>query len=133
MLKGLKTYAVVGIAILSALLGYFNDQLTMLQALEAIGIAVGLGGNRLVLNAAAILNGPYSRGLTKAGLNGRAWVAYLGTALAILTAIIAGLNGEQDSATTIAAVLGALGLNFLGMGAKKVALGTEPVTAPVRR
>lgn len=129
MLGGLKTYLVVAVAILAALLGYFNEQLTLLQALEAIGLALGIGGNRAVVWAGQVLNSPYGR--TTAGTpnpNLRQLVTYVGVALTIATALLAGVNGEQESAVTIAAILGALGLNFLGLGAKKQAEGVPPAT-----
>jgi hypothetical protein len=127
MLKGLKTYAVAGVAIISAVLAYLTGQLTLVAALEAVGLALGLGGNRLLINAAAILNGPYRSARLSTNLNTRAAVTYLGVALTILTAIVAGLNGDQDSVTVIGSILAALGLSFLGLGAKKVATGDEPV------
>lgn len=127
MLEGLKTYAVVAVAILAAILGYFNDQLTLLQALEAIGLAVGLGGNRAVVWAGQVLNSGYVR--TKAGTPDprlRQLVTYAGVALTIITAVLASLNGQQDATVTIGAIMGALGLNFLGLGAKNQAEGKVP-------
>jgi hypothetical protein len=123
MLKGLKTYLVAAVAVLTALLGYFTGTVTLLQALEAIGLAVGLGGNRAVLTAAAVLNQPYRMPGGTPNPNARQWVTYLGVATTILTAVLAQTNGEQGLIATVSAVLGALGLNFLGLGAKKVATG----------
>jgi hypothetical protein len=123
-LKGYKTYIVAAVAVLSAILGYFNEQLTLLQALEAIGLAIGLGGNRAVVRAAALLNSPYrAPGTDRIDPDLRQWVVYAGVALTILTAVLAGINGQQDAVATIGAILGALGLNFLGLGAKKAATG----------
>lgn len=130
MLEGLKTYVVVAVAILSAILGYFSDQLTLLQTLEAIGLAIGIGGNRAVVYAGQVLNSPYrSAGAGTPDPRLRQVVTYLGVALTILTALLAGINGEQDAAVTIGAILGALGLNFLGLGAKKQAEGVPPAKA----
>lgn len=115
MLQGFKTYIIAAVAILSAILGFFSHDLTLLQAAEAIGLALGLGGNRAVLAAretvAAIQSGADPRA--------RLIVTYAGVALTILTAVLAGINGQQDPVVTIGAILGALGLNFLGLGAKK--------------
>lgn len=134
MLEGYKTYLVAAVAIISAIIGYFDGQLTLLQVLQATGIAIGISGNRAVIWAGQVLNAPYP---ASASVDPRArqLVTYLGVALAIITAIIAGLNGEQEPAVTIAAILGALGINFLGLGAKKQAEGTPPVavTTAARR
>lgn len=116
MLPGLKTYIVAAVAVLSALLGFFAGDLTLLQTASAIGIALGLGGNRAVLAVAEKWSDPRQ---IAASPTGRLLITYAGVALAILTAILAGLNGEQSPAVTIATILGALGLNFLGLGAKK--------------
>ena len=123
MLKGYKTYLVAAVAVLTAILGYLGHQLTLLQALQAIGLAVGLGGNRLLLRAAAVLNSPYSGAIGAPDANARAWTIYAGVALTILTAALAYLDGSQSLVATIAAILSALGLNTLGVGVKKVADG----------
>lgn len=123
-LEGLKTYLVVAIAILSALLGFAVEQITLLQALQAIGLALGIGGNRSVVKVAEAATNAY-RSDPERDPRLRILVTYAGVALTILTALLAGLNGEQPAAITISAILGALGLNFLGLGAKKAA---EPVT-----
>jgi drug/metabolite transporter (DMT)-like permease len=131
MLEGLKTYVVIAVAILSAILGYFNDQLTGLQALEAIGLALALGGNRAVVWAGQVLNSPYGRLTdgTRPNPTLRNLTTYVGVVLAILTAVLAAMNGEQDSSVTIGVILGALGLNFLGLGAKAQAEGETPTAA----
>lgn len=126
MPTGFKTYIVVAIAIVSAILGYFSDQMTLLQALEGIGLALGVGGNRAVLKVGEVLNAPFNSTVS-GDPRTRQWVTYIGSALTVLTAILAGVNGEQPSALTIAAILGALGLNFLGLGATKVATGEAAV------
>jgi hypothetical protein len=121
-LKGYKTYIVVAIAVLTAIVAYFGNQLTLLQSLQAIGLALGLGGNRALVRAVALLHTRY--GVTSpTDPAARAYVVYASVALTILTAVLAQLNGQQDLLTTVNAVLAALGLNFLGMGAKKAALG----------
>lgn len=122
MLEGLKTYLIVAVAILSAILGYFNDQLTLLQAGQAIGLALGIAGNRSILQVGQMFRTGFGT-LAVAEANRRKWITYVGTALTILTAAIAGVSGEQDSVVTIAAILGALGINFLGVGAKKTVTG----------
>jgi hypothetical protein len=119
MLTGLKTYAVVAVAIISAALGYFDGQLTLMQALQACGLAASLGGNRAVIKVGEVLNSPYRSAAGTLDPRMRQMVTYAGAALTILTAIIANLNGEQEPAVTIGVILAALGLNFLGLGAKK--------------
>jgi hypothetical protein len=126
MLEGYKTYIIAAVAVLTAILGYFSDQLTLLQALEAIGIAVGFGGNRAVVWAGQVLNSPY---VAKAGDPSpahRQLVTYLGVGLAILTAVLAAIGGDQPLSVTIATILSALGLNFVSLGAKKQAEGVPP-------
>lgn len=122
-LKGYKTYVIVAIAVLSAVLGYFDGQLTLLQALQAIGLAVGIGGNRAIITAAAVLNSPYRGPGGPVSPFARQLTVYAGVALTILTAVLAAINDQQGAVATIGAVLGALGLNFLGVGAKKAATG----------
>lgn len=122
-LKGYKTYIVVAIAVLSAILGYFDGQLTLLQALQAIGLAVGIGGNRAIITAAAVLNSPYRGPGEAVSPFARQLTVYAGVALTILTAVLAAINDQQGAVATIGAILGALGLNFLGVGAKKAATG----------
>lgn len=117
MLTGLKTYIIAAVAVLSALLGFFAGDLTLLQTASAIGIALGLGGDRAVLAVAERWSDP--RAKIAASPTGRLLITYAGVAVAILSAILAGLNGEQPPAVTIATILAALGLNFLGLGAKK--------------
>lgn len=117
MLPGLKTYIIAAIAILSALLGWYAGELTLLQAFEAIGLALGLGGTRAVAKAGDMA--AYTRSLVEKDPRLRMLVTYAGVALTILTAILAGLNGEQPAVVTIGAILGALGLNFLGLGVRK--------------
>lgn len=119
MLTGFKTYIVVAVAIMSAVAGYFSGQLTLLHALEGVGLAVGLAGNRAVLKLGEVLNSPFNSTLD-GDPRSRQWVTYIGAALTIITAVLAGTSGEQPAAVTIAAILGALGLNFLGLGARKV-------------
>ncbi len=127
MLEGLKTYAVVAVAIIAAILGYFSGQLTLLHAFEAVGLALGVGGNRAVVWAGQVLNSPYrvAPGSTP-DPRVRMLVTYFGVAMTIISAVLAGLNAEQPSAVTIGAILGALGLQFLGLGAKKQADGVPP-------
>lgn len=132
MLDGLKTYVVVAVAILSALLGYYDGQLTLLQAGQAIGLALGLGGNRAVVWAGQVLNAPYrTAGGDTPNPKLRQLVTYAGVALSILTAVLAAANGEQSSASTIGVILGAVGLNFLGIGSQKAALGEAPPRSSV--
>lgn len=123
MLTGYKTYLVAAVAVLAAILGYLTDQLTLLEALQAVGLAIGLGGNRALLRAAAVLNSPYSQIMANPDPTKRALTTYVGVALTVLTAVLAYLNQQQDIAVTVAAILGALGLTFLGTGMKKVADG----------
>jgi hypothetical protein len=120
MLEGLKTYLVVAVAILSALAGYFDGQLTLLQALEAAGLAISLGGNRAVIKVGEVLNSPYQSAAGTLDPRNRQMVTYAGVALTVVTALLAGINGDQAPAVTIGVILGAIGLNFLGLGAKKV-------------
>lgn len=122
-LEGLKTYIVVAIAILSAFLGYTSEQLTLWQALQAVGLALGIGGNRAVVKVAEAVT--QYRSTAERDPRLRLLVTYAGVALTILTAVLASISGEQPLAVTVGAILGALGLNFLGLGAKKAA---EPTT-----
>lgn len=117
MLTGLKTYVIAAIAILAALLGVFSGDLTILQAGEAIGLALGIGGTRAVASVGEAWNS--TRAKFAGSPAGRILITYGGVALAILSAILAGLNGQQDPVVTIATILGALGINFLGLGVKK--------------
>lgn len=119
MLTGLKTYIVAAIAILSAAAAFLIGDITLFQALAAAGVALGLGGNRYVAKAVELANA--TRRGAAADPELRIWVTHIGTALAVLTAILAGINGEQSSAATIAAVLTALGVDFLGLGVKNAA------------
>ena len=114
MLDGFKTYLIAAIAILSAILAYFAGELSLLQALEAIGLAIGVSGTRAV---AAVRQ--FDPRQISADPEVRKWLIYGGVALSILSAILAGINGEQDPVVTISTVLGALGINFLGIGVKK--------------
>lgn len=118
-MTGYKTYLTIAVAILAALFGYLTQELTLLQALTAAGLALGVGGNRAVAGAVQALNQPYRRDAAPPSPSERQWVTYVGAALAVLTAILAFTNGEQDLPVTIAAVLGALGINFVGLGIKK--------------
>lgn len=117
MLTGLKTYIVAAVAILAALLGAFSGDLTILQAGEAIGLALGIGGTRAVASIGE--QWASTRAKIAGSPTGRILITYGGVALAILSAILAGLNGEQSSVVTIGTILGALGINFLGLGVKK--------------
>jgi hypothetical protein len=123
-LKGYKTYIVAALAVIATLLGYLNGQLTLLQLLEGVGLALGLGGNRAVVRTAALLNTRFRTATTdRIDPDARIWSVYAGVALTIVTAIMAYVTGQQDVVATVSAVLGALGLNFLGLGAKKAATG----------
>lgn len=130
MLDGLKTYLVVAVAILSSLFAYMTGEMTLLQTVQAAGLALGLGGNRAVIWAGQVINSPFSGAPGRTpDTRTRMIVVYVGVALTIASAALAGLNGEQDLVVTIGAILAALGLNFLGLGAKKQADGIPPATA----
>lgn len=118
MLTGLKTYIIAAVAALSAILGIVTGEVGLVEGLIAIGLATGLWGDRLVLKAVEIVNSPSS--LT-ADPNIRMWVTHAGTALAVLSAVYAGVTGQTDPVAVISAILSALGINFLGLGAKKLA------------
>lgn len=119
-MTGIKTYLTVAVAILAALFAYLTGEFTLLQALTAAGLALGLGGNRAVAGAVQTINTvPLRRDATPPSPDQRQWVTYVGAALATLTAVLAFVNGEQDLPVTITAVLGALGINFLGLGIRK--------------
>lgn len=120
MLTGYKTYIVAAIAVLSALAGYFDQQLTLLQALEAVGLAVGLAGNRAIIKVGEVLNAPFKTAAGTGDPVTRQWVTYIGSAVTALSAVLSGMASEQPPAVTIAAILGALGLSFLGLGASKI-------------
>ena len=49
ILSGMKTYIVAAVAVLAAIIGLFNGELTLLQTLSAIGLATGLFGDRMIL------------------------------------------------------------------------------------
>lgn len=125
MLTGYKTYIVAAIALLTAILSYIDGQLTLPELLQAGGLAIGLGGTRALLRSAAVLTTPYR--LTAVGKlpdpRKRASVTYFGVVVAILSALLAYFTGQQDLPVTIAAVLSALGLTFLGSGLKRLADG----------
>mgnify|MGYP001292316137 CR=1 FL=1 len=116
ILSGMKTYIVAAVAVLAAIIGLFNGELTLLQTLSAIGLATGLFGDRMILKVREAIANPSV--LTKNPMVGMV-ITHLGTALTILTAILGGINGQQDPVTTISLILSALGINVLGLGAKK--------------
>lgn len=118
MLAGLKTYIIAALAVLAAILGFLNGEISLLQAIQAAGLALGLGGNRAIASAVEILTKPRSVA-SDADPEARQWVTYIGVAVTILSAALAFLSGDQDLTLTVGAILGALGLNFLGLGQKK--------------
>lgn len=117
MLQGTKTYIVVAIAILTALIGLLGGEITLFQALQAVGIALGVAGNRSVLKLGEFAANRF--GSLPGEAERKLLLTYLGVALAILTAVLATMNGQQDLVVTVSVILNALGLNFLGRGAKK--------------
>ncbi|MEJ7831321.1 MAG: hypothetical protein WKF79_00265 [Nocardioides sp.] len=125
MLTGFKTYAVVAIALLTAVAGYITGEITLLQMLEAGGLAVALGGNRAVLKIGETLNSPFNSTVSGDPRN-RQWLTYIGAAVTIISAVLAATNDGQELAVTVSAILAALGLNFLGLGAKKVVVPGFP-------
>lgn len=122
MLQGTKTYIVVAIAILTALIGLLGGEITLLQTLQAVGVALGVAGNRSVLKLGEFAVNRF--GSLPGEAERKLLLTYAGVALAILTAVLAFLNGQQDIVTTVSVILNALGLNFLGRGAKKAVAST---------
>lgn len=116
-MRGLKTYSVVVAAIIAALLGYLTGEVTLLQALQGVGVALGLGGNRAVIKLVEILNSRFQPAQMEAAAP-RMAVIYGGVALAIVSALTAQLLEGQNAAVTITVILNALGLNFLGQSGR---------------
>ena len=129
-LDGLKTYIVAAVAVLAAVLAFFSGELSLLQMFEAIGIATGVAGTRFVAKAGEIIALVKDPEQLKANPTVRLWLTYAGTAVTVLSALLAGLTGSQDPIVTISAILSALGISFLGLGVKKSvdATAAAPVT-----
>jgi hypothetical protein len=121
MLAGLKTYLTAALAALVAIIGYFTGTVSLVDAVTALGLATGLYGARSVTHAIeilAIVKDPTRMTFTP-GM--RQYITYGGTAIAVLSAVLGFWNGATDLQTAIAAVLAALGINFLSIGAKSSA------------
>lgn len=119
MLSGIKTYVAAALAVLLAIAGVLTGEITILQGVEAIGLATGLAGSRWVVRAIEIIGSIRSSATADPVI--RMAVTHIGTIVTILAAILAQLNGEQTIAVTISAILSALGINFLGLGAQSTA------------
>lgn len=117
MLSGYKTYLAVIAAIAVAIAGFMSGSATLPVTLEAIFVSLGMGGNRWVVaaieavqSAAPDLNFDAAK---------RLWATHGAVAATILTAVTSFMTGHESLFAAALAIVAALKVDFLGLGAKK--------------